>query len=65
MLQEPFKSDLDYILQQATQAATPQDELALLRISLRAYMEGMNATDSLAWAAQQLSNSLTHDYGKP
>lgn len=62
MLQQSQKSDLDYILQQATQAATPQDELALLRTSLRAYMEGKSAPDAVAWAANALSKSITHDH---
>lgn len=62
MLHENVKSDIDYILQQATQAASMQDELALLRTALRAYTQGMTAQDAVAWAAKELSKSLTHDY---
>lgn len=60
MLTPAQRTDLDHILTGATGAATPMDELTLLRIALRAYSEGMPALEALAWAAAQLSNSLTH-----
>lgn len=40
------------------------DEVALLRIALRAYMEGQSAEDAVAWAAWQISNSLTQQRPK-
>lgn len=60
MLTPAQRTDLDHILTGATGAATPLDELALLRIALRAYSEGMAAPDALAWAAEQISKTLCH-----
>lgn len=53
-----IQADIDYILQQSLDAATPADELALLRISLRAYAEGMTAQDAIQWAARELAKSI-------
>ena len=55
MLQE----ELNTILQAVTGAATPGDELALLRVSLRKWAEGMPPAEAVAWAAENLSLSLS------
>lgn len=55
-----LKKDIDFILDQSLQAVSTLDELALLRASLRAYVEGMSAEDAIAWAAAEISNSLTN-----
>lgn len=53
-------TDLRYLLDAATGAATVLDELTLLRASLRAYLDGMTAEAAAKWAAEQLSNSLSN-----
>lgn len=50
---------MNFLLDESLQATTTLDELALLRASLRAYVEGMTAEDAIAWAAGEISNSLT------
>lgn len=59
MRDDQTSNDIDYILQQATQCGSVPDELALIRISLRAYADGMDAADAVAWAAKELSKSIT------
>jgi hypothetical protein len=59
MLHDQVKSDIEIILQQVTGAGSPQDELALLRASLRCYLEGMTPGDAVAWAAKELSKSIS------
>lgn len=53
------RADLDLILQRVTGAATTLDELGLLRMALRRYMEGHPADEAVAWAANEISKSLT------
>lgn len=60
MQQKDFQTDLDYILTSVTGATTVLDELTLLRAALRYYAEGHSAEDSVAWAAHQISNSITN-----
>lgn len=54
-----LQNDLNEILDGCTGVGTILDELTLIRASLRAYMEGMDPADAVAWASQQLSDSLT------
>lgn len=61
-MREQITDDIDYILQEVTACGSPLDELALLRTSLRAYKEGRSAVDAVAWAAQQLSNSISRTW---
>lgn len=56
---EQVAQDIDYILQQALNMPTLLDEVALIRTSLRVYVEGMSAENSVAWAAGQLAKSLS------
>ena len=58
-LPQHVRDDLDYILLAVTQLPNVLDELALLRVAIRAYQEGRSAEEAVAWAAQQISNSLT------
>jgi hypothetical protein len=59
MPDEQTSNDIDYILQQATQCRTLLDELAMLRVAFRAYANGMSAADAVAWAAKEISESIT------
>lgn len=54
--------DIDFILD-AVIVACYDDELSLLRLTLRRYQEGMTAQEALAWAAGKLSDTITF-YGK-
>jgi hypothetical protein len=54
-----IKKDVNFILDESLQAINTLDELALLRASLRAYVEGMTAEDAVAWAAGEISNSIS------
>lgn len=38
------------------------DELSLLRIALRAYLEGRTPADAVAYASQQLSDVITKNF---
>jgi hypothetical protein len=51
--------DLEYILDQST-GATLLDELSLIRISLRRYLETGDAREAVAWAAEKISNSVSN-----
>jgi hypothetical protein len=55
------QQDLEYILDQVV-GVSPRDELTLLRAALRYYAEGHSAPDSVAWAANELSLSLTKNF---
>jgi hypothetical protein len=57
----PVKKDLEYILDQVV-GVSPKDELTLLRAALRYYAEGHSAQDAVAWAANELSLSLTKNF---
>lgn len=59
-----LKNDIEEIIDGCTGAVTLMDELTLLRASLRAYLEGMTAAEAVAWASQQLSDSLTQHTSK-
>jgi hypothetical protein len=54
-----LQNDLDYILNQA-RGTTLLDELAMIRAAIRRYAETGNAEDSVAWAAEQISNSVSN-----
>lgn len=54
------KNDIEQIIDGCTGVGSVLDELTLLRASLRAYLEGMTAEEAVAWACQELSNSLTN-----
>lgn len=56
---QQLNTDLSYILDQAT-GMPLLDELSLLRISLRRYLETGNAREAVAWAAEQISNSVSN-----
>lgn len=66
MVRDPqLKSDLDRIIDDCTGVGDILDELSLLRVSLRAYVEGMNPGDAVAYASEQLSNSITQHNPRP
>lgn len=53
--------DLNHILDQATGTGmTLLDELTLLRTSLRRYLETGDAQEAVAWAAREISNSVSN-----
>ncbi len=52
-------TDLNHILDQVT-GLPLLDELSLLRISLRRYAETGDAVEAVAWAAEQISNSVSN-----
>lgn len=60
MLPPNIDEDIRYILETVIGAAGPADELALLRVSLRRYLEGQSAVDAVAWAAEELSKSISN-----
>lgn len=51
-------NDIEYILETVTDACYC-DELSLLRISLRKYLQGGTAADAVAWASEKLSDTIT------
>lgn len=51
--------DIEAIIDGCTGVGELMDELTLLRVSLRAYLEGKDPADAVAWACEQLSNSIT------
>lgn len=51
--------DIDQIIDDCTGVGSYLDELTLLRVALRAYLDGMDPSDAVAWACQLLSDSLT------
>lgn len=53
------KKDLQNLLSQTSGCQTPLDELALIRAALRRYLETGDAEEAVAWAARELSNSLS------
>lgn len=59
MASRSTKNDIDQIIDGCTGVGNLLDELTLLRAALRAYTEGMAPDEAVAWACQQLSNSLT------
>jgi hypothetical protein len=52
-------NDIEYILDSVREVSYPHDELSLLRISLRRYLQGETAEESVAWAAGKLSETIT------
>jgi hypothetical protein len=57
---QQIRNDLDYILTQAQGTTTMLDELSLIRIAIRRYAETGNAEEAVAWAAGQISNSVSN-----
>jgi hypothetical protein len=53
-----LQQDLEIILDQV-RGCTLLDELTLLRAAIRYYAEGHGASDSVAWAANELSAAIT------
>lgn len=54
-------NDLQLILDRATGTGLSLlDELTLLRTSLRRYLETGDAEEAVAWAAQQIGNSVSN-----
>lgn len=54
-------NDLQLILDRATgQGLSLLDELTLLRTSLRRYLETGDAEEAVAWAAREISNSVSN-----
>lgn len=51
--------DIEAIIDGCTGVGELMDELTLLRVSLRAYCEGRDPQEAVAWACEQLSNSIT------
>jgi hypothetical protein len=56
---QKLQNDLDYILTQCL-GMPLLDELAMIRASLRRYSETGNAEEAVAWAANQISNSVSN-----
>lgn len=56
---DEIRNDIDFIIQECTGVGNLLDELALLRISIRAYCEGAKPEDAVLFACKELSNSLT------
>lgn len=54
-----IKRDIQTILEKSTHCQTTLDELALLRIALRRYLETNDAEEAVAWAAREISTSLS------
>lgn len=57
---QKVQEDLQWILQETLQLPTMLDELSLLRISLRRYLETGDASEAVRWAAEQMSNSVSN-----
>jgi len=51
--------DIEAIIDQCTGVGGLLDELTLLRVSLRLYLEGHNPANAVARASQLLSDSIT------
>lgn len=62
---EKIQKDIDYIIDQCTDAGSLIDELSLLRISLRAYIDGADAEEAVAWASRKLSDTITNGNSGP
>ena len=58
-------NDIYEIVESCTGVGTLLDELTLLRTSLKAYCNGAEPNEAVAWAAKQLSDSLTNDHDGP
>ena len=54
-------NDIYEIVENCTGVGTLLDELTLLRTSLKAYCNGAEPDEAVAWAAKQLSDSLTNE----
>ena len=52
-------NDIYFIVEQCTGVGTLLDELTLLRTSLKAYCNGAEPDEAVAWAAKQLSDSIS------
>lgn len=48
-------ADLRHILETTIAVGTVHDELVLLRVALRRYVETGHAADAVAWAANEMS----------
>lgn len=59
MANSQTRLDIEQIIDGCTCVGTILDELTLLRVALRCYLEGMDPEDAVAWACEQLSNSLS------
>lgn len=55
-----LQNDLDYILTHCLGTTTLLDEVAMIRASIRRYSETGNAEEAVAWAAEQISNSVSN-----
>lgn len=53
------QADIGHIIDACTGVGSVLDELTLLRASLRAYADGSEAEDAVAWSCQQMSDSIT------
>lgn len=56
---QKLQNDLDYILTHCL-GLPLMDELAMIRASIRRYSETGNAEEAVAWAAEQISNSVSN-----
>jgi len=54
-----LQNDLNEIIDGVTGVGSILDELTLLRVSIKCYLEGMSPAEAVAWACQQLSDSIT------
>ena len=52
--------DIYEIVESCTGVGTLLDELTLLRTSLKAYCNGADPDEAVAWAAKQLSDSISN-----
>lgn len=64
---ESVRNDIEFILENSMFAGTLLDELSLLRIALRAYLDGAEPGVAIAWAAGKISDTITqtNDHGRP
>jgi hypothetical protein len=53
------QADIGHIIDACTGVGSTLDELTLLRATLRAYADGMDASDAVAWSCQELSDTIT------
>ena len=51
--------DLDQLLTAALGCASPLDELSLLRVALRRYIQSGDPAEAVAWAAETLGAAFT------
>lgn len=56
---EQIRQDVDQIIELVT-GVCYDDELSLLRISIRAYLDGATPEEAVSFASGKLSDAITH-----